>query len=44
MGAAASPFVKQATDVIPIVFVIVPDPVGSKLVESLARPEATRLG
>ena len=44
VGAAASPFVKQATDVIPIVFVIVPDPVGSKLVESLARPGGNATG
>jgi putative ABC transport system substrate-binding protein len=44
VGAAASPFVKQATSVIPIVFVIVPDPVGSKLVESLARPGGNATG
>jgi putative tryptophan/tyrosine transport system substrate-binding protein len=42
LGANASPFIKQATNSIPIVFVIVPDPVGSKLVESLARPGHAR--
>lgn len=40
IGANASPYIKQATNSIPIVFVIVPDPVGSKLVESLARGRA----
>lgn len=29
---------QKATDTIPIVFMVVPDPVGSKLVDSLARP------
>jgi ABC-type uncharacterized transport system substrate-binding protein len=38
IGAAASPDVKNATATIPVVFVFVPDPVGSKFVESLARP------
>jgi putative ABC transport system substrate-binding protein len=44
IGANASPFLKQATNSIPIVFVIVPDPVGSKLVESLARPGGNATG
>lgn len=44
IGAAASPYVKQATNTIPIVFVIVPDPVGSKLVESLAKPGGNATG
>lgn len=44
IGANASPFIKQATNSIPIVFVIVPDPVGSKLVESLARPAGNATG
>src|SRR5437762_735160 len=30
--------VQRATTTIPIVFIVVPDPVGSKLVDSLARP------
>jgi putative tryptophan/tyrosine transport system substrate-binding protein len=44
IGANASPFIKQATSSIPIVFVIVPDPVGSELVESLARPGGNATG
>ena len=37
-GSIASPYLKNATAKIPIVFMFVPDPVGMKLVESLARP------
>jgi putative tryptophan/tyrosine transport system substrate-binding protein len=44
IGANASPFLKQATNSVPIVFVIVPDPVGSKLVESLAHPGGNATG
>ena len=44
IGAAASPYVKNATQTIPIVFVYVPDPIGSKLVESLARPGGNATG
>ena len=39
MGAAAStPYLKEATSTIPIVFMFIPDPVGMKLVQSLAKP------
>lgn len=39
MGAAVStPYLKEATSTIPIVFMFVPDPVGMKLVQSLAKP------
>jgi putative ABC transport system substrate-binding protein len=37
-GGSAVPAAKQATSVIPIVFAVAPDPVGSGLVASLARP------
>jgi putative ABC transport system substrate-binding protein len=37
-GATASPYLRDATTKIPIVFMFVPDPVGMKLVESIARP------
>ena len=38
VGNVASPYAKNATRTIPVVFVIVPDPVGTGLVESFARP------
>ncbi len=38
VGASSSQYAKNATTIIPVVFIYVPDPVGSKLVESLARP------
>jgi len=38
VGNVASPYAKNATTTIPVVFVIVPDPVGTKLVENFARP------
>jgi putative tryptophan/tyrosine transport system substrate-binding protein len=37
-GAVASPYLRDATTKIPIVFMFVPDPVGMKLVQSIARP------
>ena len=37
-GGAAVPAVKQATSVIPTVFAVADDPIGTGLVESLARP------
>ena len=44
-GASASPYLRDATKTIPIVFMFVPDPVGMRFVQSLARPggNATRL-
>src|SRR5262245_48714151 len=37
-GAVASSYFREATKKIPIVFMFVPDPVGMKLVQSIARP------
>jgi putative tryptophan/tyrosine transport system substrate-binding protein len=37
-GAVASSYLRDATTQIPIVFMFVPDPVGMKLVQSIARP------
>jgi putative ABC transport system substrate-binding protein len=37
-GAVASSYLRDATRKIPIVFMFVPDPVGMKLVQSIARP------
>ena len=37
-GAVASSYLRDATTKIPIVFMFVPDPVGMKLVQSIARP------
>ena len=44
IGANAAPYAKAATSKIPVVFAIVPDPLGSGLVKSLARPEANVTG
>ena len=44
IGANAAPYAKAATSTIPVVFAIVPDPLGSNLVKSLARPEANVTG
>jgi len=37
-GSTAAPYLRDATTKIPIVFMFVPDPVGMKLVQTLARP------
>jgi ABC-type uncharacterized transport system substrate-binding protein len=44
VGANAAPYAKEATTTIPVVFALVPDPLGSKLIKSLARPEANVTG
>ncbi len=44
VGANAAPYAKAATSTIPVVFAVVPDPLGSNLVKSLARPEANVTG
>jgi putative ABC transport system substrate-binding protein len=44
VGANTPPYAKEATTTIPVVFALVPDPLGSKLVKSLARPEANVTG
>jgi putative tryptophan/tyrosine transport system substrate-binding protein len=44
VGANAAPYAKAATSTIPVIFAIVPDPLGSNLVKSLARPEANVTG
>ena len=43
-GAVASPYLRDATTTIPIVFMFVPDPVGMKLVQSIARPDGNITG
>jgi len=44
VGANAAPYAKAATTSIPVVFALVPDPLGANLVKSLARPEANVTG
>jgi putative ABC transport system substrate-binding protein len=43
-GGIAAPYLKRATDKIPIVFMFVADPVGIGLVQSLARPGGNATG
>jgi len=43
-GALASSYLKDATKTIPIVFMFIPDPVGMKFVQSLARPGGNATG
>jgi putative tryptophan/tyrosine transport system substrate-binding protein len=43
-GGSASVAAKNATSTIPVVFVVVPDPIGSKLVDNLARPSGNVTG
>jgi len=43
-GASASIAAKNATTTIPVVFIVVPDPITSKLVDSLARPTGNVTG
>src|SRR5262249_16533597 len=43
-GSAASESLVQATRTVPIVFVVVPDPVGAGFVDSLARPGGNATG
>jgi putative ABC transport system substrate-binding protein len=40
----AAPYAKKATATIPIVFMYVPDPIGSNLVESIRRPSGNATG
>lgn len=44
VGSQTAPYVKSATTTIPIIFVFSPDPVGTKLVASLARPGGNATG
>jgi putative ABC transport system substrate-binding protein len=44
VGSQTAPYVKNATTTIPIIFVFSPDPVGTKLVVSLARPDGNATG
>ena len=39
VGTQTAPYARDATTSIPVVFIFVPDPVGSGFVDSLARPE-----
>jgi len=43
-GAIASSYLRDATTTIPIVFMFIPDPVGMKFVQSLARPGGNATG
>ena len=44
VGAAATAAMQQATRTVPTVFVLLPDPVGAGLVDSLARPGGNATG
>jgi putative ABC transport system substrate-binding protein len=44
VGANAAPYAKNATTTIPVIFVAVPDPIGSGLVKSISRPEGNVTG
>jgi putative tryptophan/tyrosine transport system substrate-binding protein len=43
-GGIASTYLRDATKTIPIVFMFIPDPVGMKFVQSLARPNGNATG
>ena len=44
VGTQTAPYARNATTSIPVVFIFVPDPVGSKFVDSLARPGRNMTG
>jgi putative tryptophan/tyrosine transport system substrate-binding protein len=44
VGAATTAAVQQATRTVPVVFVLLPDPVGAGVVESLSRPGGNATG
>src|SRR5512139_2211971 len=44
VGTQTAPYARDATTSIPTVFIFVPDPVGSKFVDSLARPGRNMTG
>jgi putative tryptophan/tyrosine transport system substrate-binding protein len=44
VGTQTAPYARDATTSIPVVFIFVPDPVGSKFVDSLARPARNMTG
>jgi putative ABC transport system substrate-binding protein len=44
VGNTAASYAKEASAKIPIVFVLVADPIGSKLVDSLAQPGGNATG
>jgi putative ABC transport system substrate-binding protein len=44
VGTQTAPYARDATSSIPVVFIFVPDPIGSRFVESLARPGRNMTG
>ena len=44
VGTQTAPYAKEATKTIPVVFLFVPDPVGSSFVDSIARPGKNMTG